>query len=95
MQKFSRLLLVAVLLTVGISRAQITLTQNNLGKLSTYNYLDGMGVPGVSYQGSNLTWDWGSVNMPAKGTWDYPTVSDPFFATQSDVFYEGSHVVSG
>lgn len=95
MQKFSRLLLVAVLLSVGISRAQITLTQNNLGKLSTYNYLDGMGVPGVSYQGSNLTWDWGSVNMPAKGTWDYPTVSDPFFATQSDVFYEGSHVVSG
>lgn len=95
MQKFSLFFAIIVILFWGVGHAQITLTQNNLGKLSTYNYLDGMGVPGVTYQGSNQTWDWGSVNMPAKGTLDYASVTDPFFSAQSDVFYEGSHVVSG
>ncbi len=87
--KFTLSLLAVGLLQLATANAQTPLTLNatNFPKVKNYNTLDGSALTNVPVTGTNLTLDYGAIALTAGAPVTYKTVTDPYFTSSCDAYY--------
>jgi hypothetical protein len=77
------------------AKAQITLTQSNFGKLSTYNVRTTNAINTIEYAGSNLYFRYDTIATSPAGQVSYNIPTDPFFTSMCDAYYPAQMVLGG